>query len=319
MNNTGSVAADLVALRKALAKTRANPFDNRSAKPWRPALDIAFDWALVFLAVLAVCCLGWIASPFAIFVIANRQRALGNLLHDAGHQNLFRSRAVNDGVASLCIAPALFNDLGRYRDFHFRHHAVLGVHGRDPDKIAVQSVNGRTWWPTFSQELFSRANWTSSIAGHLAQGGVGWRARAFIFGWWCGFAALLMTCTEPRFALTFFVLWMTARATVFHFITMFREMCDHFGLEPGGIYSYTRDIVVPLAWRWIVHPHQNCYHLTHHLLPSVPYHQLPAAQKALEALPDYARRAVVCRAYFLGGKAVVRLRGVEARLSCARS
>ena len=49
------------------------------------------------------------------------------------------------------------------------------------------------------------------------------------------------------------------------------------------------------------------------------YHQLPAAQKALEALPDYARRAVVCRAYFLGGKAVVRLRGVEARLSCARS
>jgi len=28
-------------------------------------------------------------APLAVFVIANRQRALGNILHDAGHRNLW--------------------------------------------------------------------------------------------------------------------------------------------------------------------------------------------------------------------------------------
>ncbi len=38
------------------------------------------------------------------------------------------------------------------------------------------------------------------------------------------------------------------------------------------------DVVVTVRGpaRWLVHPRNNGYHLTHHLLPAVPYYRLPS-------------------------------------------
>ncbi|TDV01392.1 fatty acid desaturase [Paraburkholderia caballeronis] len=85
-------------------------------------------------------------------------------------------------------------------------------------------------------------------------------------------------------------------------------MCDHFALRPGGVYSFTRDTVIPRCWRGFIHPHNNGYHLSHHLVPKVPYYRLPEAQKLLSRLPSYAQKAVVCESYFSGISAVVRQR-----------
>lgn len=55
---------------------------------WRPIRDIVMDWSLILLAVAAVHWVGWWWAPMAIVVIGNRQVALGNILHDAGHRML---------------------------------------------------------------------------------------------------------------------------------------------------------------------------------------------------------------------------------------
>lgn len=126
--------------------------------------------------------------------------------------------------------------------------------------------------------------------------------------WWGMLFTVAAVTGGIAFAAFFVTLWFVAKATTFHAITTFREMCDHYGLQAGGIYSFTRDTVIGRRWRGLIHPHNNGYHLSHHLMPNVPYYRLPEAQKMLTRLPSYSEKAVVCHTYFRGDSAVIRLR-----------
>jgi fatty acid desaturase len=124
--------------------------------------------------------------------------------------------------------------------------------------------------------------------------------RCVITAWWITVIGALWFSANGRFSLLFVGLWIVAKATCFHAITTFREMTDHYGLEPGGIFSFTRDVPSHGLLSAIVHPHFNGYHLTHHLVPSVPYHLLPKAHILLSSVDFFRERATVCDAYFRG-------------------
>jgi fatty acid desaturase len=272
----------------------------------RPLGDIALDWATILAATAAVAWVGWATLPLALLVVANRQRALGNILHDAGHRNLWRTRRVNDAVAGMLVAPLVFVSLERYREDHFRHHMQLGSAGADPDLIAPPQALPRRWLASYLRQVLSWRAWWSNFLGHLGAAGVPWSGRAGIAAWWLGALALLFGLAGTQFTLSFIGLWLLARATAFHLITTLREMCDHFGLRPGGILSFTRDMAVHGPARWLIHPRNNGYHLTHHLLPAVPYYHLPRAHALFRRMPAYRCHGTVCDAYFTGPAAVVR-------------
>ncbi|AFT86223.1 fatty acid desaturase [Paraburkholderia phenoliruptrix] len=269
-------------------------------------VDIVFDWLSITVAILTLLRFGWWAAPVAVVWIGNRQRALGNLLHDAAHRNLAHDGRLNDALARLFIAPALFNSLSVYRELHARHHAWLGDPGRDPDYIAVRHSECDGWWQPFLKVLLTQAAWLGSTFGHLHLSTLGWLQRFRIVGWWVAILGAVALAWGIHTAALFFGIWMLARATVFHATTTFRELCDHFGLAQGGIFSYTRDVSTRSLWRSVIHPRNNGYHLTHHLMPSIPYHRLPDAQRRLLAMPAFAGKAKVCHAYFCGPDAVVR-------------
>jgi len=147
---------------------------------------------------------------------------------------------------------------------------------------------------------------TWSFAGHLVSPAVTLPAKLSIIGWWMLAVVALNELAGTEFTVVFVLLWLAARATVFHAITTFREMCDHFGLRPAGILSFTRDMVCRGVWRVLIHPRNNGYHLTHHLLPAVPYYRLPHAQRLFEQMPAYRDHATVCHSYFTGAEAVTR-------------
>ncbi|MCR4471357.1 fatty acid desaturase [Burkholderia sp. SCN-KJ] len=304
-NSTDAVVTDASIVHRELDGAGRRGGGLRNIDPARPVLDVAFDWALVFVAAACGYRYGTVATIAALFVIGNRQRALGNLLHDAGHRNLYRDRRLGDTFAKLLIAPALLVDLERYRATHARHHAMLGAPEHDPDYIAPRSTRVG-WWETYLGLLFSRNAWISAVAGHCVDPQVGATRRMRLVAWWIALGALLTSVAGHEFAAFVLVLWYLAKATTFHTITTLREMCDHYGLAPGGIYSFTRDTTVARYRRWIIHPHNNGFHLTHHLLPSVPYYRLAAAQNVLSGLPSYRARGMTCTAYFFGDDAVVR-------------
>jgi fatty acid desaturase len=277
----------------------------------RPLLDLIFDWALIGATVLGEHLIGALSVPLAILVIGNRQRALGNVLHDAAHRNLSQSSRMNDLIASALITPALFVSLAAYRDIHARHHAWLGDPRRDPDYIDPASTGASTWWRTYCRYVTTPSIWLSSIFGHLLRfdrtpnSGACRRDLAIIAVWWASLLGSLTFAVNIQFAIQFVALWMVSKATTFHCITTFREMCDHYPLRPGGVFSFTRDIRTSSPWRWVVHPRNNAYHLTHHLLPTIPYYQLPKAHAWFRTLWFYSERASVCSRYFSGPDAVV--------------
>lgn len=276
-----------------------------SPNVFRVMVDIVFDWLSIVSAMLFLYRFGWWLSPVVIAWVGNRQRALGNLLHDAGHRNLTRTRELNDAIACILLAPPLFNSLALYREQHARHHAWLGDQRADPDYISVRLKTGQTWWTPYRMVLLSRDQWRGSILGHLHTSRISGRQRLGILGWWVVALTTTSIWLGIHPAVDFFCVWLIARATVFHAITTFREMCDHFGRHPGGIFDFTRDVVTSGAWRWVIHPRNNGYHLTHHLLPSVPYHRLGKAHQMLSEHSVYARGARICDAYFHGPNAVV--------------
>ena len=306
MISHSEVLVDLAALREQLRGRGSEHLALLRLTPWRPVSDTIVDWVFVLASVYAVVVLGPLFIPAAVVIIANRQRALGNILHDAGHCNLCRNRQWNDLMARALVAPLLFASLSGYRDAHYRHHLALGQRAGDPDLLPVPRAWPQHWTTSYLRNLLCWSTWKGSMAGHLAAPEVGLASHLFIMGWWTLALAALITLAGNEFTITFVLLWLLARATAFHAITTFREMCDHFGLRPSGILSFTRDVVCHGVWRALIHPRNNCYHLTHHLLPAVPYYRLPQAQQLFQQMPAYRDHAIVCQAYFAGATAVTR-------------
>ncbi|MBS3997411.1 MAG: fatty acid desaturase [Hydrogenophaga sp.] len=306
MTSTSGIVSDLAALRSHLRASDPRYPDLLRVKPWVALRDILFDWLVVFGAVAAVVWGGWGWVLLAVLVIGNRQRALGNVLHDAGHGNLWRNRVGNDTVAQLLVAPLLFASLTRYRVTHFQHHARLGDAASDPDFLHHTRLPERAWLTTYARFVLSWRSWLGSLGGHLFDPAVHAASKSYIVVWWASLLGLLWWFAGRDFAVTFSVVWLVARATAFHIITTFREMCDHFGLQPGGVFSFTRDMHCHGFWRVVIHPRNNGYHLTHHLLPAVPYYHLPAAHEVLQQTALYRDRSSICTAYFSGTGSVTR-------------
>jgi fatty acid desaturase len=99
-----------------------------------------------------------------------------------------------------------------------------------------------------------------------------------------------------------FVSLVDPRATLFCFIT---TLADVRSLRLLWVAcSAHPHMVCRGPWRWIIHPRNNGYHLTHHLLPAVPYYRLPEAHTLLCQLPMLEDRSHICRAYFTTQTAV---------------
>jgi fatty acid desaturase len=268
----------------------------------RSAGALAFDWGCILVAwALVVRVSPWLA-PLAILLIGSRQRALGNLLHDAGHKILFSRPERNDCLANLFLGYPLFSPVGGYRDQHGKHHTHLGLEELDPDLIHSEEDLKGSAFQLFLKHAFDPGMFRSNVVGHLFSLPAGQKLRIAL--WWGVFLGVLGLASGPAGALTFAGLWMLSRVTLFHAITTFREISDHVGMEPGSVLGFTRNSPrQPILSFWL-HPHQNNYHLTHHLAPRVPFHRLHLAHEILMAVPDYAQ-AHHCDAYFSGRKSVI--------------
>ena len=299
------VSDDLRQIRKALDQAGFDKATLFQTSLWRSLGHLAFDWLCVVASVWAVLQWGWWAVPAALCVIGNRQRALGNVLHDLGHRNVSRRAQTNDFIARALVAPLLFSDFAQYRKTHLAHHMHLGDPQLDPDYMESAGSNSNYWRETFRTNLLNPRLWFSTLAGDFVKP-LAAQKLLYIVLWWSGLLAGIGLIFGWESAGIFFASWMAARATVFFLITLFREMCDHFGRTAGGVFQFSRDITARGALRYLVHPHNNGYHLTHHLLPTVPYYHLPTTHQALLKLPVFQQKACICTSYLYGEHSVVR-------------
>ncbi|MCU6339515.1 fatty acid desaturase, partial [Enterobacter quasiroggenkampii] len=107
---------------------------------WYNFFSIALDWALIAAAIaISQFYPNVIVYLLSIVVIGGRMRGLDNLMHEASHGMLFKSRNLNKWVTSIFIAFPVFTNYKSYCSSHYKHHKYLWT-DKDPDTSELKAL-----------------------------------------------------------------------------------------------------------------------------------------------------------------------------------
>ncbi|KAI0058751.1 hypothetical protein BV25DRAFT_1196009 [Artomyces pyxidatus] len=281
----------------------------------RAVLQIARDWMLALLGHQLYI---WRPNVWtivaAMLLMAWSQRGISNLAHDSLHRNLFIRKSLNDWVADLFLAPPLMNTATLQRMSHTAHHHYLGTkddpdHGVDSDTSLKHYRTGRfdhkTIASLFIYDLCDPVLFTQNAIGSLPD------APLQLAAWWTA-ATVIAGFLEPHpykmlsipFGWRFTMLFHLARCTVSYAVYVLREIIDHSGLPSSSVIEFTRTSPCCNAIQKILQPHDDNYHLLHHLLPRVPMGHLHELHEWLVANVEEYERANRHTTYFSGENAL---------------
>jgi fatty acid desaturase len=261
---------------------------------------IALEYFIIAFSVCLVLNFSYWFIPLSVILMGARQRALVVLVHEGSHRNLSASALLNDVMTKLFCALPMIISLDSYRSIHGQHHRYLGDPEKDSDYLHDPQLVEKGWIKLYCSELLSLESWLGNAFGLPVQ----LKLALNCLLWWSAVLGLIFYFSGLEAVAVFVGLWIISRATVYHAIISFVIISDHVGLVPGGIMSFARNHPSTGFLRKMVHPHFNGLHLTHHLLPTVPYHNLKKVHEVLLVVPDY-NKAEHCYTYFTGTHSVI--------------
>ncbi|MGW4331015.1 fatty acid desaturase family protein [Nocardia sp. NPDC004573] len=245
-------------------------------------LYIAADWGLwISSAYIGVMSDNFFIYVIAVIVIGSRMRALGNLLHEASHHKLFRSRSMNDTVGALLWAWPVAVGYRRYVEQHRLHHVYLWDHDKDPD-IGLYLLTG-----TDEASVDRCPRWKFWVI-HVVFAAIPLmplrrlctdlsydRPRLFKLGTLSVLLTGVGICTNLSVVDILISYWLIPFLTSYQTIAYWAEMAEHGGMRRLGKMWGSRNWRGSVVTRWLIGPHSDdSYHLLHHWFPSVPHYRL---------------------------------------------
>jgi fatty acid desaturase len=278
----------------------------------RSLLAVVSDHLAIFALILAglaayrVLPLGFpgavAVNLLALVGVGRFQRGLECMGHEASHYNWDRcNRGRNNLLGNALAALPVFATVGEYRQAHLTHHRRLGTR-EDPDlqrylELDIEALD-RTGAARFALGVARRLPRYLVSWWHVV--GTSRTTVAKALAWHAVIVVLPLTLfAGPVLALAVWANWAIAFVVVLPVLRFVGEAAEHNYTGSGTLFEVT---MINDGWihRLLIHPHNDGLHLTHHLWPGVPHHQLRRLHRLVaEADPKGYAARIRCRTRLL--------------------
>jgi fatty acid desaturase len=262
-------------------------------RPARAVLDAALCWVAIVVAWSVVALWPtWWTTLLAIPVVGTRYYALFIIGHDGLHRRVFPKTEHNDLFSDVFVFGAIGAITRLNNKNHISHHQHLAT-TEDPDRHKHGSFN-----KTSPLALMGFLSGVSSLLRSLrnvfgpkqAQPTKSNKARYSLRDFCILAVWQIALIGGLTWAIGFWawpVLWLLP-VYVFAFLgDNARSFLEHSHPEPDALADEHRLITFtsnPVERIFFAPMHMN-FHATHHLWPSIPYYNLPIAEREVQQLP----------------------------------
>ncbi|MEB3357637.1 MAG: fatty acid desaturase family protein [Synechococcales bacterium] len=228
----------------------------------------------------------WAIALPALVIYGFSLATMFAVVHECAHRTAFASNWLNDGVGWLAGVLSFYNTTF-YRRYHKWHHRYTQIPGKDPEledpKPTTRweylwQVSGLPWWLGKIQGHWLVATGKTSEMPYIAE-----TARCEVMrSTWLqmgvyGLAIALCIITgQPWFVLNWLVPLAVGQPLLRMILLAEHSGCSH----DDNPLTNTRTTLTTWPIRLLMW--NMPFHAEHHLYPSIPFHQLPAAHEHLK-------------------------------------
>jgi fatty acid desaturase len=256
----------------------------RRIASYRNVGSVLLTWAQAIGTVwLAI----WIDHPVAYvaaFLLMGPAHArFVSLGHEAAHRLLFTNKRANDFVGRWLVGYPSFFPFDLYRRVHFAHHKdEFGPNEPDLKLYNGYPITRRSFWRKMRRDAFGSTGWKNLKP--LLRGIRISAARPTVLGILAMQVPLIVASVLVGRWWLWPVFWLAPWMTVWRVINRLRAIAEHGGMTRSKDRRLTTHHVRQgrLA-RFFMVPFNIGWHLAHHVDIGVPWRNLPALQRELEA------------------------------------
>ena len=260
----------------------------------RASLLVLSCWAWVIAAMALVAVWpNFFTLAIALLLIAGRQLSFAILMHDCGHNSLFKSSMLNQFVGTWLVSAPVFTDMRTYSRQHTIHHKDVGS-ADDPDlaNYAAYPITKASLLRKFLRDvcgLTALKFWFYIVKTRLGSQNSMVSNQALFRGIVVNLV-IFLCCYALNMAWLYLV-WFAAYNTIYFLFLRIRHIGEHAAVPNSNspnMFENTRTTLSSWWERLLVSPVYVNYHIEHHLLPSVPPYNLPLMHRWLVAKKAYA-------------------------------
>lgn len=218
--------------------------------------------------------------------IGTRFRGINNIVHECSHAAFTADRQHNETFGKLAAAT-IMTSFESYKSEHMTHHAHLGDYERDLD---FQNIQEYRLEDRLTKGTIVRHVMTPLVGLHLPKYlGADLSVRdGFRYGLLkvgLIFTAFAFALIDPVAAL---ILLLVPFLWIYPAINYWTDCIDHGGLlDADDEIAASRNLVLPRPVRFVLFPRNDCFHLIHHLFPTIPVHHFDRCHEMLLNDPAY--------------------------------
>jgi fatty acid desaturase len=310
---------------RRFSEIESGPLARKTLATWALILGTLWLWAATQNPVV-------LAAGFV--VVSACQHALFLLAHEGAHQCVARRKWLNDLLSDALFAAPIFYSTEAYRAGHLPHHTHLGVHRLDLEHRTWVLLRGRHF-ARLLVETLSGGKALLAIA-RLTPDKVGARRAPsrYLAGVLLTNGALFAWCAALGVPLAYFYLWLLPFLTLTQLLLIVRAVAEHQPLSYARRESpnegvdltpaLTRTFAANALERFLFAP-VGAHHHEHHLMPGVPFSQLPRLHATLrergyfDSHPDDVQSSYCSLLRrMIAARAETPSEGIPAEVSCPR-